>query len=121
MTGAPLPRGADAVVMVEDTDFNDREAGKAAPENVTVFKPSKPGKMSGPAAWISKAATRSCLRASDCAPQDMGLLAMLGVAQVHVYRKPLVALLSSGDELTRSTDRSSREKSGIQIHIPLQL
>src|ERR1700690_20130 len=38
MTGAPIPKGADAVIMVEDTDFNTRNAGTSAPETVTVFK-----------------------------------------------------------------------------------
>jgi molybdopterin biosynthesis enzyme len=36
MTGAPLPEGADAVVPVEDTDFNNRDAGSAAPEQVQI-------------------------------------------------------------------------------------
>jgi molybdopterin molybdotransferase len=43
MTGAPLPPGADAVVMVEDTDFNKRFAGSLAPQTVAVYKPLQPG------------------------------------------------------------------------------
>src|SRR4030095_8520004 len=38
MTGAPVPDGADAVVPVEDTDFNDRDAGAPTPAEVQVFR-----------------------------------------------------------------------------------
>src|SRR5512141_45064 len=43
MTGAPMPEGADAVVPVEDTDFNNRDAGTPAPDEVQVFKAVKAG------------------------------------------------------------------------------
>jgi molybdopterin molybdotransferase len=99
MTGAPLPRGADAVVMVEDTDFNDRETGKAAPENVSVFGPIKTGENIRTRGMDIKSGRKVLFTGQRLRPQDVGLLAMLGVAHVHVYRKPLVALLSSGDEL----------------------
>ncbi|MGB8212915.1 MAG: gephyrin-like molybdotransferase Glp [Anaerolineales bacterium] len=99
MTGAPLPPGADAVVMVEDTDFNLRLPGVPAPQTVTVYKSLSPGENlrrrgDDLHAGDKVLATGSCLRA-----QEIGLLAMLGVAQVPVYRTPKVALLSSGDEL----------------------
>ena len=38
MTGAPMPTGADAVVMVEDTDFNFRDAGVAPPKYVEIYQ-----------------------------------------------------------------------------------
>src|SRR5688500_15603744 len=43
MTGAPLPAGANAIVMVEDTDFNERAAGIAAPETVRIYRTVKTG------------------------------------------------------------------------------
>jgi molybdopterin molybdotransferase len=99
MTGAPLPKGADAVIMVEDTDFNNREMGKAAPEGVTVYKAIKTGENVRKRGMDIKSGRKVLFTGQRLRAQDVGLLAMLGVAQVHVYRRPLVALLSSGDEL----------------------
>ena len=56
--------------------------------------------MSASAAWTSRLAIKYYLLALACAPQEVGLLAMLGVANLSIFRKPRVALLSSGDELT---------------------
>ncbi|HWQ83681.1 MAG TPA: hypothetical protein VN363_03890, partial [Anaerolineales bacterium] len=48
MTGAPLPSGADTVVPVENTDFNERSAGTLAPEAVAVYRPEKVGENTRP-------------------------------------------------------------------------
>ncbi|HVN14492.1 MAG TPA: gephyrin-like molybdotransferase Glp [Anaerolineales bacterium] len=99
MTGAPLPQGADAVVPVEDTDFQNREAGLPAPEQVKIFQSVKVGDSTR-SRGMDVHAGEVVLRAGRVlnAP-ELGLLAMLGEARVPVYRKPRVALLSSGDEL----------------------
>jgi molybdopterin molybdotransferase len=99
MTGAQLPNGADAVIPVEDTDFNFQGAGTSAPKTVSFTKHIKPG---------DNVRTRGIdLHQDDIVlqkgrrlkPQDLGLLAMLGIANAEVHRKPRVALFSSGDEL----------------------
>ena len=100
MTGAPLPKGADAVIMVEDTDFNNREAGTPAPKEVQVYKTIKPGENIRTRGMDVKTGYKVLFAGHKLRAQDIGLLAMLGVANVPVYRKPRVALLSSGDELT---------------------
>ncbi len=99
MTGAMLPPGADAVVMVEDTDFKDRNPGTPAPAEVVIHKQARPGESVRRRGddlhqgdKVLEAGTR--LRA-----QEIGLLAMLGLASVTVHRRPRLALLSSGDEL----------------------
>lgn len=99
MTGAMLPPGADAVVMVEDTDFKDRNPGTPAPAKVVIHKQARPGESVRRRGddlhqgdKVLEAGTR--LRA-----QEIGLLAMLGLANVTVHRRPRLALLSSGDEL----------------------
>ncbi|HEX6036124.1 MAG TPA: gephyrin-like molybdotransferase Glp, partial [Anaerolineales bacterium] len=99
MTGAPVPAGADAVIPVEDTSFNDRDAGTPAPDDVEVFKPSKSGWNIRPRGMDIRSGEVVLYKGRILKPQDLGLLAMLGVAQVVVYRKPRVALFSSGDEL----------------------
>jgi len=99
MTGAALPPGSGAVVMVEDTDFQVRIPGTIAPQTVTASKPVRLGENirrrgddlhSGDVVLTSGTRLRA---------QQIGLLAMLGYAEVPVYRKPRFGLLSSGDEL----------------------
>jgi molybdopterin molybdotransferase len=99
MTGAPMPAGADAVIMVEDTNFNDRLAGSIAPETVAVYKTLRPGDNVRRRGADLHAGDRVILAGKRLRAQEIGLLAMLGLPEVPVYRKPKVALLSSGDEL----------------------
>jgi len=99
MTGAPVPQGADAVVPVEDTNFNDRAAGTPVPENVQVLKPAKPGWNIRPRGMDILSGEIVLHIGRLLKPQDLGLLAMLGFAKVSVFRKPRIALFSSGDEL----------------------
>ena len=99
MTGAPVPEGADAVVPVEDTNFNDRAAGTPVPENVQVLKPAKPGWNIRPRGMDILSGEIVLHKGRLLKPQDLGLLAMLGFANVSVFRKPRIALFSSGDEL----------------------
>ncbi|MBE3118659.1 MAG: molybdopterin molybdotransferase MoeA [Candidatus Atribacteria bacterium] len=99
MTGAPLPPGAEAVVMVEDTDFNVRTPGTPAPQTVTIHKSVRPGeniRRRGDDLHTGDEVLSAGMRLRA---QEIGLLAMLGAAEVLVYRQPRFALLSSGDEL----------------------
>lgn len=99
MTGAPLPQGADAVVPVEDTDFQNRAAGAPAPEQVQVFQSVKPGDSTRPRGMDVRAGEIVLRAGRVLKAPELGLLAMLGEAEVSVHRKARVALLSSGDEL----------------------
>ena len=96
-TGAMMPSGADAVVQVEDTDA---PAGAAAlPERVAVRMAARSGenvRRSG-----SDVRVGSHLLASGRAigPAAVALLAATGNAAVEVYRRPRVAVLSTGDEI----------------------
>ena len=99
MTGAPVPAGADAVIPVEDTSFNDRDAGTPAPDQVQVFRSARAGWNIRPRGMDIRSGEVVLQKGHVLKPQDLGLLAMLGFAQVAVYRKPRVALFSSGDEL----------------------
>lgn len=91
-TGAPLPPGADAVLMVEHTQ-------SAAPELVEVLRPVAPGdgmvradEDAAPGAELAPAGRP--LRA-----QDLGMLAAAGVTEVLVRARPRVTVVSTGDEL----------------------
>ena len=99
MTGAPMPSGADAVTPVEETDFQERAPGTPAPENVVIYKALKAGDYVRPRGKDVQTGQPVLQTGHKLRPQDLGLLAMLGVADISVYCKPRVALLSSGDEL----------------------
>jgi len=99
MTGAQLPKGADAVVPVEDTDFIDRDAGSPAPTTVAINKTVNSGENVRTRGMDIRAGEVVLRKGRALKPQDLGLLAMLGYANVVVYRKARVALFSSGDEL----------------------
>jgi molybdopterin molybdotransferase len=90
-TGAPMPRGADAVVMQEDTDTDGDE--------VAIRESSHEGKhVRAQGTDVSSGAL--LLHAGDRLwPGEIGLLASQNIDRVHVFRRPKVAILSTGDEL----------------------
>lgn len=99
MTGAPIPAGADAVVPVEDTHQSRMAAAEALPETVSVYVPAKKGqyvRASGQDITPGQCLLESGRRLK---PGDIGLLAMLGIVNVPAFRKPRVAIFSTGDEL----------------------
>jgi molybdopterin molybdotransferase len=99
MTGAPLVQGADAVLPVEDTDFNYRQPGVPAPEQVLALRPVSAGDNIRPAGQDVRRGETVLQPGKRLRPQDLGMLAMMGMAQVPVYARPRVAIFSTGDEL----------------------
>ena len=99
MTGAQLPKGADAVIPVENTDFQNRHAGIHAPETVSFEIALKAGENIRLRGTDIHAGDIVLKKGRVLKPQDLGLLATLGVSDVTVHKMPKVALLSSGDEL----------------------
>ena len=100
MTGAPVPDGADAVIPIEDTHQN-REAVESSilPEFISVFSPARSGQFIRPAGQDIHKGQIVLQAGRKLKPADIGLLAMLGEVNLKVYRKPRVALISTGDEL----------------------
>lgn len=90
-TGAAIPRGADAVVMVEDTEFSDGV--------VEVRRAVAPGgNLSHAGSDIARGET--VLRPGDVlSSRETAVLAALGLARASVVRRPRVVLFSTGDEL----------------------
>lgn len=99
MTGAQVPQGADAVVPVEETDFQNHHAGVAAPKAVTPTRQIKSGDNVRLRGTDIRSGEAVLEKGRVLQPQDLGVLAMLGIPTVLVHKKPRVALLSSGDEL----------------------
>ena len=91
-TGAPLPAGADAVVMVEHTD-------RGATGGVGVHTPVRPGQHVGRRAADIAAGDVAVPRGDLLTPSRLGAIAALGVAEVEVFDQPAAALLSTGDEI----------------------
>lgn len=99
MTGAPLPGGANAVVPVEDTDAAVAQAGADLPAEVQVKKAVRTGEFVRPAGEDFRKGDRLLEPGRRLRPQDLALLAMLGKGELSVYRRPRVAIFSSGNEL----------------------
>ena len=99
MTGAVVPEGADTVVPVEETDFHSRDAGFPAPESVLIYQSAKLGANVRPLGQDVRQGEVVLAANRRLRPQDVGLLSMVGAAQISVFRRPRVAVFSSGDEL----------------------
>lgn len=102
MTGAPVPRGADAIVPFEETD----EPFEKAPQRsrrisgrVRVFKEAAPGANIRRAGEDIRAGQTVVERGTVLRPSEIGVIASLGRDRVRVLRRPVVAVLSTGDEL----------------------
>ncbi len=92
MTGAPMPRGADTVVKVEDTTSDgSKVAINVAVEPGTSVRAAGGDVVSGQ--LVFEAGTR-------LTPMHVGVLATIGVGRPEVSRRPRVAFMSTGDELT---------------------
>jgi molybdenum cofactor synthesis domain-containing protein len=92
-TGAPLPEGADAVVMVEETDV-ETDAGR-----VRIYAEVKPQQNVGKRGADIQAG-RIVLSAGDVINSSrIGALAAVGLSSVEVYQQPRVAILSTGNEI----------------------
>jgi molybdopterin molybdotransferase len=90
-TGAPMPAGANAVVMVEETERTG--------ESVKVFTPVYPNQHVGRQGADLKAGDVAVAQGTLLTPARVGALAAAGLAQVDVYAKPRVAILSTGNEV----------------------
>ena len=91
-TGAPMPQGADAVVMVEETE-------KEASGDVRIFTPVYPRQNVGRQGADIQAG-QVVLRAGDVlTPGRVGAAAALGLADLEVFARPRVAILSTGNEI----------------------
>jgi len=91
MTGAPLPKGADAVVMVEDTAPRD--------DGVRILRPAGPGDNIGQAGEDLKKGDLILDKGELVGPAEVGMLAALGQEPAWVARRPKVAVIATGDEI----------------------
>ncbi|MFW6117549.1 MAG: gephyrin-like molybdotransferase Glp [Thermoproteota archaeon] len=90
-TGAPLPQGADAVVMVEFTQRDE--------DDIQIFKPVYPGANIAPKGEDIQIGQVVLKAGKQLSPAKMGALAALGKKRVKVYLKPRIAVVPTGTEI----------------------
>ena len=94
-TGAAMPKGANAVVMVEYTEQVEREGKKF----VRIYKPVAPGENVMAAGADIMRGEVVVRKGTKLTPREIGVLAALGMRTVEVFRPPKVAIISTGDEI----------------------
>ena len=94
-TGGAIPRGADAVVMVEQTELAETAQGPA----IDLRRAVAPGQFVGYAGSDIARGETLLRRGQLIGSREIGMLAACGLARVDVVRRPRVAVLSTGDEL----------------------
>jgi molybdopterin molybdotransferase/putative molybdopterin biosynthesis protein len=94
-TGGVIPRGADAVVMIEHTELADDPGSPA----IDVRRAVAPGQFVSYAGSDIARGEVVLRRKTRISSREIGMLAACGLAEVAVVRKPKVAVLSTGDEL----------------------
>ena len=99
MTGAPLPEGADAVVQFEKTDETNRKRNNLTLDNIGIVEPAAASQNIRFKGEDIRAGQVVLKKGSTLYPADLGVLASLGLAQATVIRRPVISVLSTGDEL----------------------
>lgn len=94
-TGGVIPRGADAVVMIEHTEFVDDPSHPA----IEVYRAAAPGQFVAFAGSDIAKGETLLRQGTLIGSREIGMLAAGGIAQAEVVRRPRVAVLSTGDEL----------------------
>jgi len=94
VTGAPLPKGADAVVMLEYAIQRKN--------NVSMHRPVSKGENMMKAGSDIRREETALKKGQTLSSREIGVLAALGLTQVEVYERPKVAILSTGEEIVES-------------------
>lgn len=115
MTGAPVPEGADAIVPFEETDepFEMAPSGsRLVAGKVSVYKQANVGANVRRAAEDISAGDVVVPAGTVLRASEIGVIASVGIPSVRVIRRPVVAVLSTGDELLQPGD----QRSGARIY-----
>ncbi len=99
MTGGRIPKGADAVVMQEDV--------KEVKGRVFFFKECTKGQNIRKKGEDIRKGTAVLLKGKRLSPPDIGVMASLGYGHITIYKRPLVGILSTGDELIELAEKLS--------------
>ncbi|XP_015206708.1 gephyrin isoform X10 [Lepisosteus oculatus] len=103
-TGAPIPCGADAVVQVEDTELIRESEDGTEELEVRILVQARPGQDIRPIGHDIKRGECVLAKGTHMGPSEIGLLATVGVTEVEVQKFPVVAVMSTGNELLNPED-----------------
>jgi molybdopterin molybdotransferase len=104
MTGAPVPKGADAVVPFEDTDEAKRVDSEMTPAEIGICDEVVSSANVRPPGQDIRKGQRVLEKGTGLRPAEIGVLASLGHGEVAVVRRPVTAILATGDELMEPVD-----------------
>jgi molybdenum cofactor synthesis domain-containing protein len=96
-TGAMVPKGADSIIMVEYTEEGNGQ--------IRVYRPVSPGENVTKVGTDLKAGEVALKKAKKLTVFDSGVLASIGFSEIDVFRKPKVAIISTGNELVTPGQR----------------
>ena len=102
MTGAPIPSGADTVVPFEETDEVERRQAGRPLDHVAIFTGLSVGVNVRPAGEDVQRGQQVLDAGTPVRPSEIGVMASLGLSAARVIRRPVVAILATGDELVAS-------------------
>ena len=108
-TGAPVPAGYDAVVQVEDTKLLKSTADGKEEIEIQILKQPSVGLDIRSVGSDIQAGSKVLSKNSRLGPAELGLLATVGATEVSVFRRPIVGILSTGNELQDPHIKSSLE------------
>ncbi|XP_052001961.1 gephyrin-like isoform X1 [Xyrauchen texanus] len=103
-TGAPIPCGADAVVQVEDTELLRESEDGTEELEVRILVQARPGQDIRPIGHDIKRGECVLAKGTHMGSSEIGLLATVGVTEVEVQKFPVVAVMSTGNELLNPED-----------------
>ncbi|MBI5205404.1 MAG: molybdopterin molybdotransferase MoeA [Nitrospirae bacterium] len=104
-TGGMLPKGADAVVMIEHVQQADKKSLRLETEMIEVMKPAAPGENVIQAGEDVRKGDLILKKGHRLRPQDAAALAGIGITEIFVYEKPIVSIISTGDEIVPAGSR----------------
>jgi molybdenum cofactor synthesis domain-containing protein len=109
MTGASVPKGADAVQKVELT-LEIQEGPNIGRESVTILEPTKKGKYIVPKGFEVKKGSVVLQKGTPVTPEAIAVLAAFGYSEVKVGRKPRLAVLATGSEIVDLDEKPGRDQ-----------
>ena len=101
MTGAPVPDGADTIIPFEETDEVERKGKGLSLSEIEIREELPRGANVRPAGEDMRKGEVVLKKGTVLRPSEIGVLASLGMPKVGVIRRPVVAILATGDELLR--------------------
>jgi molybdopterin molybdotransferase len=111
MTGAPTPKGADCVIGFEETDETQRTLSSSGmPAEIGIMIEERADANIRRAGESVRKGQLVLSKGTQIRPSEIGVLASLGRARVRVIRRPVVAILATGDELTNLGEPLSEGK-----------